>query len=360
LRAFEPDRWSGAECVALAEELAATAKACTAAATRAAARAVECNQGSVEWMARAAGSTPSQAREALSTVAALCECPATEEAVRAGVVSLAQAKEVVAAEAAMPGSEAALLKVATTSGMAGLREASRKVRLGAIDRAELHRKQWAARSVRHWIDGEGMVAGQFRLPPEVGMPLVNRLDAETDRVHRTARRAHAIEPREAHAADALVAMTAGRGRGRTTRADVVFVCLLDAYRRGHTHRDELCHVVGAGPVTVDVVKRAVAEDAFVKAVTTRGVEIATVAHFGRRMSAELRTALELGPGPSFDGAVCVEEGCDRRHDLEWDHDDPLANGGVTSYENLKPRCRPDHWAKTERDRKAGFLGRAPP
>jgi hypothetical protein len=50
--------------------------------------------------------------------------------------------------------------------------------------------------------------------------------------------------------------------------------------------------------------------------------------------------------------------------LEWDHDDPVANDGLTSYENLVARCKPDHWAKTERDRKAGLLRpgrkRAPP
>jgi HNH endonuclease len=114
-----------------------------------------------------------------------------------------------------------------------------------------------------------------------------------------------------------------------------------------------------------VVHEAVADDAFVKAVMLRGVEIHTVAHFGRRMSATLRTALELGPAPDFEGAVCVEEGCDRRHDLERDHVDPVANDGMTSYDNLQFRCRPHHWAKTERDRQAGLLRgrsveRAPP
>jgi hypothetical protein len=117
-----------------------------------------------------------------------------------------------------------------------------------------------------------------------------------------------------------------------------------------------------GPVPVSVVRDAVADDAFVRAVVVRGTKIDTVAHFGRRMSAELRTALELGPPPRFDGAVCSENGCDRRHDLEWDHIDPVANGGVSSYENMKPRCKPDHWDKTECDRKAGLLdgNRGPP
>ena len=159
-------------------------------------------------------------------------------------------------------------------------------------------------------------------------------------------------------------MTKGRGKGRSDRADVVFVLSYDAYRRGHTHGDELCHVIGGGPVPVSVVRQAVADDAFIKAVVMKGVEIHTVAHLGRRKTAELRTALELGPPPQFEGAVCVEDGCDRRYGLEWDHDDPVANDGPTSYENLMARCKPDHWAKTERDRKAGKLRprseRAPP
>ena len=359
---FEADRWSADDCVRLADEFSRVTKACTAAAARAAARAVACRQVDVEWVARTAGATPAQARETLATTAALADCPATSDAVVSGVVSLSQAKEIVAAEAVAPGCEAELLNVATATGMAGLREASRKVRLAAVDRDELHRRQWAARSVRHWVDGEGMVAGAFRLPPDVGVPFVNRLDAETDRVHRAARKHGNTEAREAHAADALLQMTRSGAKGRSGRADVVFVCSLDAYRRGHTHGGELCHVIGGGPVPVSVVRDAVGDDAFIKAVVMHGVEIHAVAHLGRRMKAELRSALELGPAPTFEGAVCVEEGCDRRHDLEWDHDDPVANGGLTTYDNVKARCRPDHWAKTERDRKAGKLGagRAPP
>ena len=226
--------------------------------------------------------------------------------------------------------------------------------LGSVDRDELHGRQVAARTVRHWVDGEGMVAGQFRLPPAVGVPFVNRLDAETDRVHRAARKQGTTEAREAHAADALAALVKGGGKGRASRADVVFVCDLRAAARGHTHGDELCHVIGGGPVPVEVV-RAAAVDAFVKVVVRDGTKIDSIVHYGRHIPALLRTVLELGDPERLDGAVCVETGCDRRHDLEWDHDDPVANDGVTSYENLNARCRPDHWAKTERDRKAGLL-----
>jgi hypothetical protein len=339
---FEADRWSGSDCARLAEELSRAAKACEAASARAAARAVACQAGDLEWVARVSGVAPARVRESLATTAALAECPATFGAVADGSVSLTQAREIVRAESAVAGSEVALLEVARTRGISGLREESRKIVLGSIDREELHRRQHAARSVRHWIDDEGMVAGGFRLPPELGVPFVSQLDAETDRVHRVARREGSNEAREAHAADALLAMVRRGGKGKSRRADVVFVCSLDAYRRGGTEGDELCHVIGGGPVPVSVVRDAVADDPFVKAVLMNGCEINTVAHFGRRMKAELRTALELGPAPQFEGAVCVEAGCDRRYGLQWDH--------------LGARCAPDHRAKTERDRKAGLLG----
>jgi hypothetical protein len=66
----------------------------------------------------------------------------------------------------------------------------------------------------------------------------------------------------------------------------------------------------------------------------------------------------LGAPPEFEGVTCTEIGCDRRYGLEWDHVDPCANGGETSLANLKPECKPHHWDKTERDRKAGLLGGA--
>jgi len=357
---FEADRWSGADCAVIAEELAVTVKACAAASARAAVRAVECGKGDVEWLARANGSTPCAAREALSTVSAAAGCPATNEALAHGVVSLAQAREIVRAEAVVPGAEVALLDVATTSGFAGLRAEARRVVLGARDRDELHREQHASRSVRHWIDELGMVAGNFRLPPAVGVPFVNRLDAATDRGRRAARRGGNTEARDAHAADAFVGMMSGTGK-RAARAEIVYVCDLAAAARGHTHAGELCHVIGAGPVPVEVV-RCAAVSASVKVAVRDGKQLHTITHYGRRIPAELRTALALGDPERLDGAVCVEDGCDRRYGLEWDHVDPVANGGVTSYDNLQARCGPDHWDKTERDRQAGLLGgsRAPP
>ena len=74
----------------------------------------------------------------------------------------------------------------------------------------------------------------------------------------------------------------------------------------------------------------------------------------------LRTALDLGAPPEFNGTVCAAPGCDRRYHLQDDHIDPVANGGPTSYLNRQPLCPPDHRIKTEQDRKAGLLRRKKP
>jgi hypothetical protein len=91
-------------------------------------------------------------------------------------------------------------------------------------------------------------------------------------------------------------------------------------------------------------------------------DVQKVAHVGRYQPAELRTALLLGPAPAFDGVVCSVEGCGRRLGVEFDHIDPVANGGLTAIWNESPKCRGDHRAKTASDRRAGLLDsrRKPP
>jgi len=363
LRAFEPGEYSGEDCAALVKKFARAEKALAAARVRAAARAAESNQHRKEgfadpweWLSRYLGTTARDAREQLDTMKRLELCPATRDAVNAGEVSLGQAGEIARTEAEVPGSEAELLPLAKTSGLSKVRDAGRKRRTNAIPAEELHDRQRKVRSVRHWRDDLGMIGGTFRLTPEVGVPFVNRLERDAQRLRRAAKqRGDIVEGFEAFAADAFADMIQGRAAPATSkRRDVhaVIVCDLRAYRRGHAHDGEPCHLVGGGPIPVRLA-REMAKDAFLKAVIHDGVNVHTVRHFGRHIPAELRTALELGDLPDLDGVVCSEEGCDRRYGLEWDHDDPVANGGDTSYENLKPKCTPHHWDKTERDRKAG-------
>ena len=357
LAASDPGVNAGEVCAEIAEELARTEKACAAARVRYAARASECGEhrkrgfaDASDWMARSTGSSTGEARAALETLKVVDACPATKDALAAGEVSLAQAREI----ASVPEHEAELLELARTSGARAVKDAARKLRLEAIDPEELSAKQHAAREFVHWKDDLGMIRFRGALPPSAGVSFVNRLDAETDREWRAAKRAGRVESRAAHASDAFVRMLDGAGTGKARSADLVIVQDLRAYRRGHAHPGELSHIIGGGPIPVRVA-RELAKDAFLKVVLHDGVNIHTVAHFGRRRPAELNTALELGAPPDFDGVTCAELGCERKYGLQWDHIDPVANDGPTSVENLQPLCWPDHQDKTARDRAAGLL-----
>ena len=382
LAGFEAGVWSGPECARLAEELAATEKACASVRLLAAARAVAAGvhrqrgfSDGAAWLARQSGSTAGQARQALATAERLEECGETREALLAGDISLSQAAEIVGAEAATPGAETELLAVARTSDLSRLRDSAREHRQAHTDPAELRRGQFGAREFRHWQDRDGMIRFAGALPPEAGLPLVRRVEAAALRARRAARAAGRPEPFPAHAADALAALVAGAAiptdptgptgtagpAGPTAkssaRAELVIVCDLFAWRRGHPHPGEACHLIGGGPIPVEVAQQ-LGRDAFLKAVLHDGANIHTVTHYGRHLPALLRTALDLGPVPAFTGRACVD--CGRTWGLEYDHVDPLANHGATRYTNLQARCWPDHQAKTERDRQAGLLGAHPP
>jgi len=367
LAGFDPAAYTGEQCAAAVEELAVTEKACAAARARAAARAAACGShrrsgyaDAADWLAREAGSTSAEARAELLAAAAVEERPATRAALVSGELSLAQAAEIARTACSVPGSEAELLALAKDHSLGALREAARRRRLSAMDPEDLHRRQHEARELRHWRDEMGMVRLAAALPPESGVALVNRLEAECDRLWRAARKEGRTEPHAALLADALLRLTSAAGAQSGAReargAELVVVCDLQAFRRGHAHPGEPAHIVGGGPLPVRVARR-IAADAFLKAVLHDGVRIQTVAHYGRHVPAELRTALELGGPPDFDGVSCAEAGCDRRYGLEWDHVEPLANGGLTSATNLRPTCKPHHWEKTEADRRAGKLRR---
>ncbi len=329
------------------------------------ARAVACgahkdrgfNDGAA-WMARQVGGTTGQARQALETAAGLADCHDTRLALLDGELSLSQAAEIVKTEFETPGAEAELLQIARSSDLAQLRDKAREHRQANTDVNDLHRQQLKARHFRHWRDHLGMVRFTGALPPETGVPFINRLELAAHRARRDVQQSGGERERfEAYAADALAAMAVGEGPARSPRPDLVIVCDLFAWRRGHTHSGEVCQVIGAGPVPVELA-HDLGKDAFLKAVLHDGVAVHTIKHFGRHFPAELRTALDLGPVPAFTGAQCGD--CGSRFGLEYDHINPVANKGPTSYGNVQALCRDDHQAKTERDRQAGLLGPSPP
>jgi uncharacterized protein DUF222 len=326
LVSFQPGAYSGDDCAALVEKLAALEKVSGVARVGAAARAGECGEHRergfakvADWVARITGTTPGAANADLDTLAALESQPDVLAALEAGELSFAQARELVRTETAVPGSTAGLLDVAKTESFRTLKDKARDRRVRAIDPDELHARQHAAMSHRTWINALGNVAYAGELPPELGIPFQSILDAETDRLwlqaHHDAKRHDGATElrRSALAAQAFARLIEqGGGNGKTGRADIVIVCDLQAWRRGHAHDGEPCHIIGGGPIPVSLAKE-LGRDAFLKAVLHTGTELHTIAHFGRRYPAVLRTALELGAPPDFNGTVCAAPGCDRRY-----------------------------------------------
>jgi hypothetical protein len=365
LAGLEPELTSGTDAAAFSDDLAATEKACAAARLLFSARAVACGAhkqrgfgDGAAWMAHQVGGTTGQARQALETAAGLADCPGTRLALLGGELSLDQAAEIVKTEPETPGAETELVDLARHCDLAQLRDKAREHRQAKADVNELHRQQQKARHFRHWRDRLGMVCIATALPPETGVRFINRLELEAQRARRDVQQSGGERERfEAYLADALVAMATGQGPARPGRADLVIVCDLSAWRRGHAHPGEVCQLIGGGPVPVELAHE-LGKDAFLKAVLHDGVAVHTIKHFGRHLPAELRTALDLGPVPAFTGAQCGD--CGSRFGLEYDHINPVANKGETSFSNVQALCWGDHQAKTERDRQAGLLGPAPP
>ena len=360
---FDARLFSGADCVRITSELAATEKACQTARLLTAARAVDAGahrqagfRNPAAWLARQSGTTGQQAKRDLATAGRLGDCPSTRDALLAGDISLAQADEITRAEAETPGVEGTLVQVARDSDLSRLRDRAREERQASAPARQLHEEQRRARFLRHWKDRLGMICFAGQLPPEVGVPFITRLERAADKARRAARAADAPpEKWEAHAADALAELCSGGG-GRTrqpSRTELVIVCDLYAWRRGHAHPGEPCHIIGGGPIPVDLA-RQLSEDAFLKVVLHDGTDIRTVQHIGRYCPVELRTALDLGPVPAFTGRQCAE--CGVRWGLEYDHITPIERDGVTSYDNIQALCWADHRDKTDRDRRAGTAG----
>ena len=111
---------------------------------------------------------------------------------------------------------------------------------------------------------------------------------------------------------------------------------------GQARGDELCEVVGVGPVSVAAIKElALEEDPFWTAIVTKGHDVVSVAHLGRHPNAQ-RTALEwLYP-------ACAVKGCHQQVRIEWDHRWDWKDTHETALHNLDGLCHYHHRMKTTR------------
>lgn len=304
------------------------------------------------WMARTSGVSVAEARRVVETAEKLITLKSTSAKLRSGELSLDQATAVAEAATASPAAEAELLAMAAVAPVRNLRDRARRIALDARGTVEeRYARQVSLRSFSHWTDEEGMVAGRFRLTPDVGSLVIRAIGREADRHYRRAYREKRSERPENHAADAFAALITGDallGSRGGKGAEVVVVVSHEALRRGFVdsaaQSEELCEVAGFGAVPVSRARELLA-DAFLKGVVAEGTRITHVKHFGRHRPAEVDTALLASAVIGKGRVECVVEDCGRTVGIEWDHAQPFAKGGPTSTSNLNPMCDYDNQLK---------------
>lgn len=314
----------------------------------------EGHRSAASWLAKQTGTGLGEAISSLETAERLQSLPRTTEALRNGKLSAPQVREIAAAAAGRPSAELQLLDVATTSTLKGLKDQCRRVR-AATGSAEAENLRYEAvrksRFFRHWSDPDGAFRGEFRLTPDVGARLLSSLEVRANELFDEARKAGDRESSGAYAADALVDLVTrgaggagGAARGTKSGHSTVVHLRIDAtaLRRGYVEGDEVCEIPGVGSVPVSTA-RALLPEAFLKIFVSNGVDVLSVCHVGRGVSAHVRSAIEERD------STCVVPGCDVAMGLEIDHwQTDYADGGPTVLTNLARLCHVHHAMKTHR------------
>ena len=349
-RDFDPSACSGAETVAFLEKLGAIRRLTDGMVAKAAKRIEDTaehtrhtDRSAAELCARLTGVSSGEAKRAIEVVAKLEALPATDAAVRAGRLSARATDLIVAAASEDPTIERELIKAAA-KGMVPLRDAVIAARARREDEAARAKRQHAARSFRMWSTPDGMVEGHFKVTPQVGGAIKAVVDKGTGKRFRDARSSGVRESQDAYAADAFADAVVGDPGGAPAKAGGWSAHVLidhEALVRGNAIEGETCEIPGVGPVSVEWVRQLLGS-AFVTAIVKKGKDFTTVAHFGRHIPAELRTAMIVS------GRECSIEGCSGREYLELDHCEiDYGKGGPTARFNLAWLCSIHHTKKTQ-------------
>lgn len=323
------------------------------------------------YLARKGGTTVGRAKDQLSTSRRLPDQPQVDAAVRDGQLSEAQASAVSDAAGVAPDRQGDLLDRARRDSLGELRDHCARTKAAARgnDGRDRHDAIHANRfvSITPTADGGAQLLARGTVDAIARMRAV--ICAFGDVAFRRARGDGRHEPHGAYLFDGLAdaldtaatptttpapgpaeplnlfqpdhTAAPPRGPARPPVPTKIIVRLdWDAYLRGWPVHGETCEIAGLGPVPVSLVEEIMASgDAFLAAVVTRGTDVHTVAHLGRKATAHQHTALEwLHP-------TCVAEGCDRT-DLETDHTEDWARTRITALWHLTRPCTHHHQLKT--------------
>ena len=206
------------------------------------------------FVARELGEHAGVVRELLDTAAKVRSLPDVDSAVRDGRLSARQTKLIAGAAAVNPAATERLLDAAD-EGLENLKKECIAARAEVEDPKERPARQKKLRELRTWTDDDGMLAGRFRLTPEVGGQFLATLEKETQRIFRSRRSGKDHEPLPAYAADALANLVLGEPKAKKG-VDVRTHVLIDyeVLKRGWAEAGETCEIPGVGPVDVSWVR----------------------------------------------------------------------------------------------------------
>jgi hypothetical protein len=314
------------------------------------------------WIADKQKSSLGNGTSVMETSKRLENLDQTREHLRTGDLSFSQAKEIALAAEHDPKAERALIEAAGHETLNGLRQRVRDVMARASSEQEeidRYNRIRSSRYLRKWNDYDGAIRIDAKLAPDCGARVMSVITAEADAIFEKRRAEGDTEDPQRYAADALVALMTGdsitgltgrvrsrggpgskRGHDRNTpgtRTDTVVVRVdADSLRRGYVKGEELCEISGVGRVPVATARSALPE-AFLKIVIRDSVDVLSVCHVGRLVSAHLRSALEERD------PCCVVPGCDVAHGLEIHHwREDYAKSKVTSLDAVCRLCARHH------------------
>jgi hypothetical protein len=310
-----------------------------------------------DFVSSAAGISSFSAEMLVDLAGRLPDHPRIAALLRDGSLSVPEASEITRA-AERAGALAAeatadLLDVAADpkASFSRLRKAAGAVQ--SPDPADDEKRTEAARARRgwrSWVDAEGVGHLHAQGPPDAIALLVSRCQARADSLFRAARGAGQRHSPGAYRFDALMSFfdTATPGGAGSAKARVDMLIRLDfaALLRGVALPGETCEIAGIGAVPVSSAVEYLGEAAL-KFILTDALDIKAVAHYGRNIRSPLRSAL------AWKYRSCAEAGCDATLGLEVDHLLPVGKAGMTSLDNLAPKCHYHHDQKTRRDYPGG-------
>ena len=243
--------------------------------------------------------------------------------------------------------------------LADIREKCMRAR--AKDRDAAHERIRKARAFKEFTDGEGAWNVIARGTVEAGAAFRAQHRPIVEEMFKAARAEGRHEPYEAYAFDAFIELARRAAGGTTTDATAATepdaepvkakpkatpaqylgIIRIDhtALRRGSVEGDEICEIVGLGPIPVSVARELLG-DAILKLVITKGIDVINVTHLGRSATVAQQVALW------WRSAACTRVGLSPHPATPERPPARVGQNQTTRVDELDPLCKHHHDLKT--------------